>query len=85
MKEVQRVFTVNGKPFYPLGGQADNASGFNSDESETAFKAMQLIDGNTCVLGNTGARRKQVRLFQRGLFDRQGSPLWNKTHPALVR
>jgi hypothetical protein len=47
MKEVQRVFTVNGKPFYPLGGQADNASGYNNDESETAFKAMQLIDGNT--------------------------------------
>jgi beta-galactosidase GanA len=47
MKEVKRVFTVNGKPFYPLGGQADNASGYNNDESETAFKAMQLIDGNT--------------------------------------
>jgi len=47
MKDVKRVFTVNGKPFYPLGAQADNASGYNNIESEAAFKAVKLINGNT--------------------------------------
>jgi len=47
MKDVKRVFMVNGKPFYPLGAQADNASGYNNVESETAFKAVKLIHGNT--------------------------------------
>ena len=47
MTDIKRVFMVNGKPFYPLGAQADNASGYNNIESETAFKAVKLIHGNT--------------------------------------
>jgi beta-galactosidase GanA len=44
---IKRIFTVDGKPFFPLGGQARNSSGYNDAESETAFRAVELIGGNT--------------------------------------
>ncbi|MBN1877571.1 MAG: DUF5597 domain-containing protein [Anaerolineae bacterium] len=47
MKTIKRVFTVNGKPFFPLGGQARNSSGYNALEAETAFQAVKLLHGNT--------------------------------------
>lgn len=47
MSKINRVFTINGKPFFPLGGQARNSSGYNDLESEAAFKAVKLIHGNT--------------------------------------
>ena len=47
MADVKRVFTVNGQPFFPVGGQSRNSSGYNDAESETAFKAVKLFDGNT--------------------------------------
>ena len=47
MKEVKRVFMVDGKPFYPLGGQSGNSCGYNERESEIAFKAIKLLHGNT--------------------------------------
>jgi hypothetical protein len=47
MTNVKRVFMVDGKPFYPLGAQADNQSGRSASESETAFKAVKLMHGNT--------------------------------------
>ena len=47
MSEVKRVFTVDGKPFFSVGGQARNSSGYNELESETAFKAVKLVHGNT--------------------------------------
>ena len=47
MIEVKRVFKVNGKPFYPLGSEASNSSGYNEKSSETAFKAIKLMHGNT--------------------------------------
>jgi hypothetical protein len=50
MTEVKRVFTVKGKPFYPLGAQADNQSGRSSSESETAFKAVKMLHGNTLLI-----------------------------------
>jgi hypothetical protein len=40
MTKVKRVFIVDGKPFFPLGAQSRNASGYNDRESETAFKAV---------------------------------------------
>jgi len=46
-KTEERMFTVNGQPFFPLGGQSRNSSGYNDAESETAFKALTLIHGNT--------------------------------------
>lgn len=47
MTDVKRVFMVNGKPFYSVGGQSRNSSGYNDSESETAFKAIKLLHGNT--------------------------------------
>jgi hypothetical protein len=47
MPNVKRVFTVNGQPFFPIAGQARNSSGYNDAESETAFKAVKLFNGNT--------------------------------------
>jgi hypothetical protein len=43
---MNRVFTVNGKPFLPLGGQARNSSSYNDAESRTAFEALKLLYGN---------------------------------------
>jgi hypothetical protein len=47
MTDIRRVFIVDGKPFYPLGGEADNQSGRSDSESETAFKAVKQLHGNT--------------------------------------
>jgi Domain of unknown function (DUF5597)/Beta-galactosidase len=47
MKEFKRVFVVNGKPFFPIGGECSNSSGYDQSASETAFKAVKLVHGNT--------------------------------------
>jgi len=47
MTEVKRVFVVDGQPFFPLGGQSCNSSGYNDKESATAFKVIKLLHGNT--------------------------------------
>jgi len=47
MAEIKRVFQVDSKPFFPLGGQAKNSSGYNRAEAETAFKAVRALHGNT--------------------------------------
>ncbi len=47
MTSLNRIFTVNGQPFFPLGGQARNSSGYNDQESVAAFRAVNLINGNT--------------------------------------
>jgi hypothetical protein len=47
MATVKRVFMVDGRPFFPLGGQSSTASAYNDKESETAFKAVKLLHGNT--------------------------------------
>jgi hypothetical protein len=47
MTQVKRVFKVDGKPFFPIGAQANNSSGFNEKEAETAFKAIKTLGGNT--------------------------------------
>jgi hypothetical protein len=44
---VKRVFTVDGKPFFPLGGQAHNNSGYTPEEMATAWKALAEISANT--------------------------------------
>lgn len=45
--KISRVFKVNGKPFFPLGGQVKNSSGYNPEELETAWKALEYIRANT--------------------------------------
>jgi hypothetical protein len=47
MRNIRRVFTVDGQPFFPLAGQARNSSGYNDGESEAAFKAVRQLHGNT--------------------------------------
>ena len=47
MTTIKRIFQVDGKPFYPVGAQSDCSSGYNDRESETAFKAIKLLHGNT--------------------------------------
>jgi hypothetical protein len=47
MKAIKRVFMVDGKPFFPLGGQSSTSSAYNNKESEAAFKAVKLLHGNT--------------------------------------
>jgi hypothetical protein len=47
MSNITRIFTVDGRPFFPLGGQARNSSGYNDAESEAAFRALRLVGGNT--------------------------------------
>jgi len=47
MTEIKRVFKVNGKPFFPIGGQSCNSSGYNNNESEQAFKIIKMLHGNT--------------------------------------
>ena len=42
-----RIFTVNDQPFFPLGGQSRNSSGYNDSESQAAFRAVKLLHGNT--------------------------------------
>jgi hypothetical protein len=48
--EIKRVFKVNGQPFYPIGGESCNSSGYNDRESETAFKVTKLLHGNTLLI-----------------------------------
>jgi hypothetical protein len=47
MTAIKRVFMVDGKPFFPLGGQSSTASAYNDRESEQAFRAVKLLHGNT--------------------------------------
>jgi hypothetical protein len=47
MSEIKRVFQVDGKPFFPLGGQVHNSSGYNLSELETAWKALEAMGANT--------------------------------------
>jgi hypothetical protein len=47
MATIRRVFMVDGRPLFPLGGQSSTASAYNDKESETAFKAVKLLHGNT--------------------------------------
>ena len=49
MTEVKRVFKVNGKPFFPVGGQSSSSSAYNDSESEPAFKAVEMLHGNTLL------------------------------------
>ena len=47
MPAIRRVFTVEGRPFFPIGAQSRNSSAYNDAESETAFRVVKAIHGNT--------------------------------------
>jgi beta-galactosidase GanA len=41
------MFTVHGKPFFPLGGQSHNSSAYNADEIASAIAGVLALGGNT--------------------------------------
>ncbi len=47
MQTLSRPFRVAGKPFFPLGGQTRNSSGYNAGEWEQGFEALDRLHGNT--------------------------------------
>lgn len=47
MVDVKRVFTVDGEPFFPVGGQSMNQAGQSASEAEAAFEAVKALHGNT--------------------------------------
>ena len=47
MNNPQRIFTVDGRPFFPLGGQVHNSSAYSAAEMETAWKALATLHANT--------------------------------------
>jgi hypothetical protein len=45
-KLMQTPFTVNNKPFFILGGQVHNSSGYTKETLETAYQAIKLLKAN---------------------------------------
>jgi hypothetical protein len=43
----QHIFTADGKPFFPLGGQVHNSSAYRAEDMETAWRALELMRANT--------------------------------------
>jgi len=41
------IFKVNGKPFYPIGGQSMNSSPYNKQDIDVFWRALEVIHGNT--------------------------------------
>ena len=50
MSEIRRIFSANGQPFFPVGGQAHNQSGQSAQQSEKAFQAVAELHGNTLLI-----------------------------------
>jgi len=46
MTAVKTYLPVDGKPFFPIGGQACNSSGYNAAEAEQAFNITKMVNGN---------------------------------------
>jgi hypothetical protein len=44
---MKNMFLVNGQPFFILGGQVHNSSGYNTGALETAWKALKILGANT--------------------------------------
>ena len=44
------VFTAGGKPFFPIGAQAHNSSGYSMEELENLWRACALMEVNSCAI-----------------------------------
>jgi hypothetical protein len=44
------VFQKEGKPFFPVGAQVHNSSGFHTAELSRAFRALEIINANTVAI-----------------------------------
>ena len=67
MANIKRVFTVDGKPFFPLGCESLYVAGYSvrkESETEDAFKAVKDADCNTSminiVLGPAQSQRRPI-------------------------
>jgi beta-galactosidase GanA len=47
---IQRIFSVDGKPFFPLGGQAHNSSSYLPGGLDLAWKALAALHANTAEI-----------------------------------
>lgn len=47
---INDTFTVEGKPFFPLGGQVHNSSAYSVEELETGLRALKEINANTAEI-----------------------------------
>ena len=43
-------FTVLGRPFFPVGGQAHNSTSYVLDDLRITFDAVRKLNGNSCAL-----------------------------------
>jgi hypothetical protein len=59
------VFKVKGKPFFTIGAQAHNSSGYSLEELENVWKACELMEVNTCAIAISWERFEPVE----GEFD----------------
>ncbi len=46
----QRLFLVNGQPFFPLGGQVHNSSAYTAADLEPGWKALAALHANTAEI-----------------------------------
>jgi len=74
MAEIQRIFSVDGRPFFPLGGQAHNSSGYSRAEAEQAFRAVQELHGNTV----------EVPVYWEQVEPEEGRFVWDSVRDLLV-
>lgn len=44
------LFMIDGKPFFPLGMQAHNSSGYSLEELKDLWKACALVKANSCAI-----------------------------------
>ena len=59
------VFSCGGKPFFPIGAQAHNSSGYSMEELENLWKACRLMGVNSCAIAVSWERFEP----EEGAFD----------------
>ena len=47
---METIFKVNGKPFFPIGGQTRNSSAYSPQETEAFWKALDFLGGNAAEI-----------------------------------
>jgi len=47
---METIFKVDGKPFFPIGGQSRNSSAYSSAETVIFWKSLEALGGNTAEI-----------------------------------
>jgi hypothetical protein len=50
MSDMRRIFSVDGRPFFPVGAQAHNQIRQSAAQAEKAFQAVREMHGNTLLI-----------------------------------